>query len=154
MTRPSFDNTFLDMAEVMSRRSTCLRRRFCAVIVKDNVPISFGYNGAPRGEIDCLERNICNRNLNDVPAGERYEMCQAVHGECNSILNAARMGSASIVGTTMYIYGYDINKNEEICAVNPCKICAKIIQNSGIKEVIGRNPLTRDIVKWDFHTTY
>lgn len=87
--RPAWDEYFIEIAKVVSSRSTCLRRRYGAVIVKDNVIISTGYNGASRGSMNCIDRGICRRRELNVPAGERYELCEAVHAEQNAIINGS-----------------------------------------------------------------
>ena len=87
LKRPSWDEYFIEIAKVVSSRSTCLRRRYGAVIVKDKVIVSTGYNGAPRGSINCVDVNKCKRRELNIPSGERYELCEAVHAEQNAIIN-------------------------------------------------------------------
>src|SRR5271157_5682643 len=86
---PAREDYFLEIAKVVASRSTCLRRRYGAVIVKDNVIVSTGYNGAPRGSINCVDKGSCRRKELNVPAGERYELCEAVHAEQNALVNGA-----------------------------------------------------------------
>ena len=87
--RPTWDEYFIEIAKVVSSRSTCIRRRYGAVIVKDHVIVSTGYNGAPRGSINCIDTNRCKRQELNIPSGERYELCEAVHAEQNAIVNGA-----------------------------------------------------------------
>lgn len=129
--RPSWDEYFIKIAEVVASRSTCIRRRYGAVIVKDRVIVSTGYNGAPRGSVNCVDINICKRRELNVPPGERYELCEAVHAEQNAIINGApeRMKDAAI-----YIAGFE----EDGTSANgkPCLLCARMIRNAGLNEVI------------------
>jgi len=129
--RPSWDEYFLEIAKVVSSRSTCLRRRYGAVIVKDNVIVSTGYNGAPRGSANCVDKEICRRKELNVPAGERYELCEAVHAEQNAVINGSpeRMKEA-----TIYIAGFE--EDESFAEGKPCFLCHRMIQNAMIKEVV------------------
>lgn len=129
--RPSWDEYFIEIAKVVSSRSTCLRRRYGAVIVKDNVIISTGYNGAPRGSINCVDKEICKRKQLNVPAGQRYELCEAVHAEQNAIINGS---PERMKGATIYIAGFE--ENGEPADGRPCLLCSRMIQNAMIKEVI------------------
>lgn len=140
-TRLSWDEYFLEIARVVSSRSTCLRRRYGAVIVKDNVIISTGYNGAARGTLECTERGSCKRQDLNVPPGERYELCEAVHAEQNAIINAPpeRMKDAKI-----YIAGFEEDGN--YAEGMPCLLCQRMIKNALISEVIFINR-TGDIVR-------
>lgn len=129
--RPEWNEYFIEIAKVVSRRSTCLRRRYGAVIVKDRVMISSGYNGSPRGMENCIDLGRCTREELKVPSGERYELCEAVHAEQNAIINAPpdRMKNA-----TIYIAGYE--EDGSFAAGRPCKLCNRMIRNAQIKEVI------------------
>jgi len=120
--RPTIDEYFMKMAHLVSERSTCLRRRVGAVVVDDKRVITTGYNGAPRGLKHCSETG-CMREQMKVPSGERHELCRGVHAEQNAIIQAAVFG-VSVKGSTMYITNY------------PCSVCAKMIMNSGIVEVV------------------
>ena len=120
MNRPSWDEYFMEMAELTAKRSTCMRRSVGAVIVKDNRAVATGYNGAPKGIAHCENRGGCIRQQMNVPSGQRHELCMALHAEQNAIIQAAAMGN-SIEGGTIYI------------THQPCAICAKMIINSGIK---------------------
>ena len=123
MDRPSWDEYFMEMAELAATRSTCLRRNVGAVIVKDRRAIATGYNGAPSGIKHCGEIGGCLRQKLNVPSGERHELCRALHAEQNAIIQAAAMGSA-IEGATIYI------------THQPCAICAKMLINAGIKRIV------------------
>jgi len=129
--RPEWNEYFIEIAKVVSKRSTCLRRIYGAVIVKDKVIISSGYNGSPRGLVNCIDTGTCTREELNVPSGERYELCEAVHAEQNAIINAPpdRMKNA-----TIYIAGYEEDKS--FAAGKPCKLCDRMIRNAQIKEVI------------------
>lgn len=129
--RPSWDEYFINIAGVVSSRSTCIRRHYGAVIVKDRVIVSTGYNGAPRGSINCIDINKCMRKELNVPSGERYELCEAVHAEQNAIINGApdRMKDA-----TIYIAGFE--EDGSAADGRPCKLCSRMIRNAGLKEVI------------------
>ena len=129
--RPSWEEYFIEIAKVVSTRSTCLRRRYGAVIVKDNVIVSTGYNGAPRGSANCVDRGICRRKELNVPAGERYELCEAVHAEQNAIINGSpeRMKDGSI-----YIAG--VEEDNSAAEGKPCLLCKRMIRNAQIREVV------------------
>ena len=102
MTRVSKENYYLNIAEAVSQRSTCLRRKYGAVIVKDDVIVATGYNGSPRKEPNCCDLGICEREKLNVPKGERYELCKAVHAEQNALIQANR---DELQGATIYITG-------------------------------------------------
>ena len=123
MARPSWDEYFMEMAELAAQRSTCLRRHVGAVIVKDRHAVATGYNGAPSGVAHCDEIGGCLRQQLNVPSGQRHEICRALHAEQNAIIQAAKMGN-TIDGATIYV------------THQPCAICAKMIINSGIKRII------------------
>ena len=134
--RPDWDEYFLDIAKAVGRRATCMRRRYGAVIVKDNVIISTGYNGSPRGEANCIDTGICERERLKVPKGERYELCVAVHAEQNAIINA---DPVKMEGATIYIAGVNVADNS-IASGEPCKLCRRMIQNARIAKVVFQNP--------------
>lgn len=121
--RPSWDEYFMQMAELTAQRSTCLRRHVGAVIVKDKHIVATGYNGAPRGIAHCDEKGGCLRQKMGVPSGQRHELCRALHAEQNAIIQAATLGQ-SIENATIYI------------THQPCVICAKMIINAGIKRIV------------------
>ncbi len=122
LKRPSWDEYFMEMAEIARKRSTCLRRSVGAVIVRDNRIMATGYNGVPMGIAHCETRG-CLREQLQVPSGERHELCRGLHAEQNAIIQAAHLGQ-SIAGGTLY------------CTTQPCVICTKMIINAGIKRVV------------------
>lgn len=136
--RPDKVDYYLNIAKEVSRRSTCLRRRFGAVILKDDQIISTGYVGAPRGVPNCVDLGKCLREELNVPPGERYELCRSVHAEANAIINAARSG-VSLLGGTLYLYGENV-KDDSIAEARPCKMCKRMIINAGLKEVVVKTP--------------
>lgn len=136
MKRPNKIEYYLNIAKEVSQRSTCLRRKFGVVIVKEDQIISTGYVGAPRGAPNCIDLKICLRDKFNIPPGERYELCRSVHAEMNAIINAARAG-VSLLGGTLYLYGENV-KNKETVGKKPCKLCRRMIINAGLKEVIVR----------------
>ncbi len=123
MERLSWDEYFMEMAELAAKRSTCLRRQVGAVIVKDKHVVSTGYNGAPKGVPHCEEKGGCLRQKLNVPSGERHELCRALHAEQNAIVQAATLAQ-SVEGGIMYV------------THQPCMICAKMIINAGISKII------------------
>ncbi len=129
--RPDWDDYFIEIAKVVSSRSTCLRRKYGAVIVKDRVMISSGYNGAPRGIDNCIDIGTCVRKELNVPSGERYELCEAVHAEQNAIINAP---PERMKGATIYIAGFE--EDMSCAAGKPCKLCDRMIRNAQITEVV------------------
>ncbi|MFH1867937.1 MAG: cytidine/deoxycytidylate deaminase family protein [Candidatus Omnitrophota bacterium] len=120
--RPDWDHYFLELAHLASKRSTCLRRKVGAVVVKDKHILSTGYNGAPKNIIHCEEAG-CLRSKLKIPSGQRHELCRGLHAEQNAIIQAALHG-VSLSGATLY------------CTNLPCSICAKMIINSGVKNII------------------
>ena len=139
MTTPriSWPEYFFEFANLASQRSTCLRRKVGAVIVKDKMVIATGYNGPPRGVPHCSEVG-CVRQIANVPSGERHELCRGLHAEQNAIIQAARSG-------------LNINGSELYCSTKPCSICTKMIINAGIKKVFYvteyNDPLTEQLAK-------
>lgn len=129
--RPSWDEYFIEIAKVVASRSTCIRRRYGAVVVKDSVIVSTGYNGAPRGADNCVDKNACKRQELNIPSGERYELCEAVHAEQNAIVNGSpeRMQNASI-----YIAGFE--EDNSFAEGKPCLLCRRMILNARIEDVI------------------
>lgn len=136
--RPTKDEYYLNIAKEVAKRGTCLRRRFGAIIVKDDVIVSTGYVGAPRGAPNCIDLKTCPREAAGIPSGERYELCRSVHAEANAIINAARTG-ACVLGGTIYIYGEDANDGL-VAVAKPCKMCKRIIINAGITNVVIKKP--------------
>ena len=131
--RISKDEYYLSIAAAVARRSTCLRRQYGAVIIKNDEIIYTGYNGAARGEPNCCDTGECWREANNIPHGEQYEKCVAVHAEQNAIISAARH---EMLGSVLYLAGFD--SNGELAAPAPCVICSRLIKNAGIAEVVSR----------------
>lgn len=132
-------NYYLDLAETVSQRSTCLRRKYGAVIVKNDEVISTGYVGAPRGRKNCSDIGSCVRQRLNIPRGERYELCRSVHAEANAIISASR---DKMLESDMYLAGVDAQTGEYIPNSNSCSMCKRQIINAGIKRVFirdGRN---------------
>lgn len=146
--RPGWDEHWINIARVILARSTCLRRKFGAVVVKNNVLLSTGYNGAPRGVPDCDELGKCYRAENNIKAGTHYEKCRSVHAEANSIINAAREG-INVKDSVLYLFGEDADGNP--VEGRPCKMCRRMIINAGIVRVIvgtGTGIYKYDIEDW------
>lgn len=135
MDRTSKHNYYLDIAQTVSERSTCIRRRFGAIIVKNDVIIATGYNGAPRGRLNCSDIESCVREEMNVPRGERYELCRAVHAEANAIIAASR---EQMQGATMYMCCTDPWTKDVVGSICSCAMCKRLIINAGIKEVVAR----------------
>lgn len=131
--RISKDKYYLGVAEAILARSTCLRRKYGAVIVREDEIKSTGYNGSCRGEDNCIDAGYCAREVMNVPKGERYELCVAVHAEQNAILSAGR---EKTIGSTLYIVGKEVS-TDEYANPNPCLICRRFIKNAGIVRVVG-----------------
>lgn len=136
MDRVSKQNYYLDIAETVSERSTCLRRRYGAIIVKNDVIISTGYNGSPRGRQNCSDIGHCTREEMKIPRGERYELCRSVHSEANAIISASR---ENMLGSTLYMCCTDPRDGSVVAGTNSCTMCKKLILNAGIAEVIIRD---------------
>ncbi len=134
-TRRSKENYYLDMADAAQERSTCLRRRFGAIIVRDDEIVSTGYNGAPRGRRNCTDIGACTREQMKVPAGERYELFRSVHAEAYAILSAALR---DMLGATLYLVGRDARTGDYYPATTPCAMCRRLIINAGIQKVVCR----------------
>ncbi|MCI8419633.1 MAG: cytidine deaminase [Oscillospiraceae bacterium] len=149
MERTSKENYYLDIAETVIERSTCLRRQYGAIIVKNDEIISTGYNGAPRGRKNCSDLGYCTREAMQVPRGERYELCRSVHAEANAIISAARRDMA---GGTLYLVGRDAPSGEVLSDATSCSMCRRLIINAGLKKVVIRNTADRfsvvDVEEW------
>ena len=139
MERIDKNNYYLDIAETILERSTCIRRMFGAIVVKNDEIISTGFNGAPRGRKNCCDLNYCMREKLNIPRGERYELCRAVHAEQNAIISASRR---DLIGSTLYLVGKEASSGEYIKNSNPCSLCKKMIINSGIEKIIIRDDKT------------
>ncbi|MCD7838639.1 MAG: deaminase [Clostridiales bacterium] len=136
MARRDKINYYLDLADVVSKRGTCLRRRYGAVIVKNDEVISTGYVGAPRGRKNCTDLGYCIRQQLQIPRGERYELCRSVHAEQNAIISAERN---KMIGATMYLTGREVSTGEYIKNSCSCSLCKRFIINAGIKNVFIRD---------------
>ena len=152
MNRISKENYYLNIAQTVLERATCLRRVYGAIIVKNDEIVSTGYNGAPRGRKNCMDLGYCTREAMNVPSGERYELGRSVHAEMNAIISAAR---SECIGGTIYLAGRDVATGELIPDLLPCPMCRRMIINAGLsKIVIRRTPSTYDILNvqdWVFH---
>jgi dCMP deaminase len=136
MERVDKVNYYLDIAESVLERATCLRRNFGAVIVKNDEIISTGYTGSPRGRKNCIDLGYCMRDKLNVPRGERYELCRSVHAEQNAIISASRK---DMIGSTIYIVGKDKKTGEYVENTRPCAMCKRVVINSGIEKIIVRD---------------
>ena len=137
--RISKENYYLNIAETVLERATCLRRVFGAIIVKNDEIISTGYNGAPRGRRNCVDMGFCTREAMKVPRGERYELCRSVHAEANAIISASRR---DMVGSTLYLVGKDAQSGELLGDATSCAMCRRQVINAGISRVIIRRTKT------------
>ena len=135
MSRISKENYYLDIAETVLERATCLRRVYGAIIVKNDEIISTGYNGAPRGRQNCSDLGFCFREAMQVPRGERYELCRSVHAEANAIISASRR---DMVGGDIYLVGRDAHTGELLSDATSCAMCRRLVINAGLKRVIIR----------------
>lgn len=136
MERKSKINYYLDIAEAVSKRSTCLRKHFGAIIVKDDSIVSTGYNGAPRGRKNCCDLNYCLRDELKIPRGERYELCRSIHAEANAIIAASR---DEMIGSTMYMACIDGKTGELVSGTSSCAMCKRTVINAGISTLIVRD---------------
>lgn len=128
-------NYYLDIAQTVAERSTCLRRNFGAIIVKNDAIIATGYNGAPRGRKNCSDTGICTRKRLNIPHGQRYELCRSVHAEANCIISAPR---SDMLGSVLFLAGLDPDTGDLAADIEPCSMCKRMIINAGIEKVIVR----------------
>ena len=135
MNRISKENYYLDIAESVLERSTCLRRMYGVIIVKNDEIISTGYNGAPRGRKNCSELGFCARQKLNIKSGEKYELCRSVHAEQNAIISAARRDS---IGAVLYLVGKEVDTGKYVCNADCCSMCKRVVINSGISKVVIR----------------
>ena len=135
MERVSKHNYYLDIAQTVAERSTCLRKKYGAIIVKNDIIVSTGYNGAPRGRRNCTDLGECMRDKRNIPRGERYEMCRSVHSEANAIIAASR---EQMLGSTLYMSCVDAKTGELVCDTCSCMMCKRMVINAGISRVIIR----------------
>lgn len=133
--RTSKENYYLDIADAVSERSTCLRRRYGAIIVRNDEIISTGYNGAPRGRRNCTDLGRCTRDELNIPSGERYELCRSVHAEANAIISAARRDT---MDATLFLAGRNAKTGEILHDTTSCAMCRRLIINAGIRKVVAR----------------
>jgi dCMP deaminase len=131
--RPSYDEYFMEMAYIVSKRSTCIRRKVGAILVKDKHILSTGYNGAPKGHQHCSKEG-CLREKSNVPSGERHEICRGLHAEQNVIIQAA-------------VFGIQINNSILYCTNTPCIVCAKMLINAGVDEIVFSGDYPDDLAK-------
>ena len=139
MGRIDKNNYYLDIAESVVERGTCLRRNFGAIIVKNDEIISTGYVGSPRGRENCCDLNYCVREKLNVPRGERYELCRSVHAEQNAIISASRK---DMMGATLYLVGLNYKDKTYVENANPCSLCKRMIINAGLEKVVIRDSKT------------
>lgn len=142
--RKDKQNYYLDIADTVLQRSTCLRRKYGAIIVRNDEIISTGYNGAPRGRKNCSDLGSCTRELLSIPSGERYELCRSVHAEANAIISASRR---DMIGSTIYLVGRDAKTNELLPNATSCSMCKRQVINAGIDKIVIRRTETEyDII--------
>ena len=150
--RTSKENYYLDIADSVLERSTCLRKHYGAIVVRNDEILSTGYNGAPRGRKNCSDLGFCEREHLGVPSGERYELCRSVHAEMNAIISAARR---DMIGATLYLVGRDSKTHELLTSTTPCSMCRRVIINAGITKVVCRVSedafTTTDVRDWVFN---
>lgn len=139
MQRIDKENYYLDIAQTVLERSTCLRRHYGAIIVRNDEIVATGYNGAPRGRANCCELGYCVREQMKIPSGERYELCRSVHAEANAIISASRN---ECIGATLYLVGRDAASGALLGNATSCSMCRRTIINSGIERVVIRNTET------------
>ena len=135
--RISKEDYYLNIATEVSKRGTCLRRNFGAVIVNNDEIVSTGYTGAPRGAKNCIDIGYCPRVESNIPSGERYELCRSVHAEMNALIHASRREAT---GGAMYLIGIDGETGKPVPdGAEPCMLCKRVIINAGVEKVITRN---------------
>ena len=149
MNRISKENYYLDIAQTVLERATCLRRVYGAIIVKNDEIISTGYNGAPRGRKNCVDMGFCTREAMQIPRGERYELCRSVHAEANAIISAARR---DMVGGTLYLVGRNAQTGELLHDATSCSMSRRLVINAGLSKVVIRKTEdtfeTVDVREW------
>ncbi len=137
--RTDKQNYYLDIAQAVSERGTCLRRNYGAIIVKNDEIIATGYVGAPRGRKNCCDIGTCIRSELKIPRGERYELCRSVHAEANAIISAPR---SAMIGADLYLACIDYPTGKLVAGTSPCSMCKRLIINAGIARVIVRDTET------------
>ena len=136
MERVSKNNYYLDIAQTVAERSTCQRKMYGAILVKNDTILSTGYNGAPRGRKNCCDLGVCMRDKLNIPRGERYELCRSVHAEANAIIAASR---EQMLGSTLYMVCVDAKTGELVPGTSSCMMCKRQVINAGIETVIIRD---------------
>ena len=139
MQRIEKENYYLDIAQTVLERSTCLRRCYGAIIVQNDEIVATGYNGAPRGRKNCCDLGYCMREKLQIPRGERYELCRSVHAEANAIISASRR---ECIGATIYLVGEDAATGKILGDATSCSMCRRMIINAGIERVVIRKTET------------
>ena len=149
MERRDKHNYYLDIAQTVAERGTCLRRNYGAIIVKNDEIISTGYVGAPRGRKNCSDLGYCIRQQMNIPRGERYEMCRSVHAEANAIISASRH---EMIDSTLYLVGMEAATGELVANSCCCAMCKRMVINAGIKNVVIRDTMDEfriiDVNSW------
>lgn len=140
MDRRDKHNYYLDIAETVLERGTCLRRNYGAIIVKHDEIISTGYTGAPRGRKNCSDLGYCIRQQKNVPRGSNYEICRSVHAEANCIISASRR---DMLGADLYLVGIEMATKQYIENANSCTMCKRLVINSGIERIFVRDTKDR-----------
>lgn len=152
MKRRDKTNYYLDIAETVLERSTCLRRMYGSIIVNNDEIISTGYAGAPRGRKNCTDLNYCTREIQKIPRGTMYEKCRSVHSEANAIISASRK---DMIGSTIYLVGKETSTGDYIENANSCMMCKRLIINAGIDRVVIRDTLDEyriiDVCDWIYY---
>ena len=136
MDRVNKTNYYLDIAQMVAERSTCYRKHYGAIIVKNDSIVSTGYNGAPRGRKNCTDLGSCTRESLGIPRGERYELCRSVHAEANAIIAASR---DRMIDSVLYMVGIDPSDGSLVADACSCQMCKRLIINAGISKVVVRN---------------
>ena len=136
MERRDKFNYYLDIAQTVAERGTCLRRNYGAIIVKNDEIISTGYVGAPRGRKNCSDLGYCIRQQMNIPRGERYEIFRSVHAEANAIISASRN---ELIDSTLYLVGLEADTGEIVATSCCCAMCKRMVINAGIKDVVIRD---------------
>ncbi len=134
-------NYYLEIADTVLKRGTCLRRNYGAVIVKNDEIISTGYTGAPRGRTNCIDLGFCAREKLNIKSGEKYELCRSVHAEQNAVISAARKDT---LGSTMYMVGRDAKTGKLVGYIDSCSMCKRVVINAGIDKVIVKDENTKE----------
>ena len=139
MGRIDKENYYLDIAQTVAERSTCLRRCYGAILVRNDEIIATGYNGAPRGRKNCVDLNYCTREALNIPSGQRYELCRSVHAGANCIISASR---SEMLGATLYMACVNPADGALIPDSTSCSMCRRQIINAGIERVVIRDTRT------------